>query len=101
MVFPQPVKPGVSVSSPSRNYLETGTADCAARPAPWLVPTVKLHPTSTPPPVFWTQNPCFHELTGSVALYTLHKKGVARKIVQDKELLALLQDQEEDWRKCS
>jgi hypothetical protein len=41
-----------------------------------------------PPPVFWTQNPLFPEVTDMVALQNSHNKGVARKIVQDKELAA-------------
>jgi hypothetical protein len=34
-----------------------------------------------------------------VALQNRHNKGVTRKIVQDKELAASLQDKEADWRK--
>jgi hypothetical protein len=44
--------------------------------------------TYPPPPVFWTQNPLFLEVTDMVALQNSHNKGVARKIVQDKELAA-------------
>jgi hypothetical protein len=37
--------------------------------------------TALPPPVFWTQNTCFHELADCVALQNRQNKGVARKIV--------------------
>ena len=43
-----------------------------------------------PPPVFWTQNPCFLEVTDRVALHNPHNKGVPCKIFQDKELRAIL-----------
>jgi hypothetical protein len=36
------------------------------------------------------QNPCFHEVTGEVALQNLQNKGVICKILQDKELRAVL-----------
>jgi hypothetical protein len=52
-----------------------------------------------PPPVFCKQIPYFLCFTGRVALQNRHNKGVVRKIVQDKELEDLLQDNEDDWRK--
>jgi hypothetical protein len=39
-----------------------------------------------PPPIFWTQNPCFHEVTDRVALHNIENKEVPCKIFQDKEL---------------
>ena len=42
-----------------------------------------------PPPIFCKQNPCFHEVTGRVALQNPENKEVPCKIVQDKELRGL------------
>ena len=39
-----------------------------------------------PPPIFWTQIPCFLGFTGMVAPQNRENKGVPCKIVQDKEL---------------
>jgi hypothetical protein len=50
-----------------------------------------LERSQVPPPVFWTQNPCFVGVTGRIALQNRHNKGVACKILQDKELRAVKQ----------
>jgi hypothetical protein len=39
-----------------------------------------------PPPVFWTQIPCFLEVTERVALQNIENKEVPCKIFLDKEL---------------
>jgi hypothetical protein len=39
-----------------------------------------------PPPIFWTQIPCFLGFTGRVAPQNRENKGVPCKFVQDKEL---------------
>jgi hypothetical protein len=39
-----------------------------------------------PPPILWTQNPCFLELTGRVALQNIENKEVPCKIFLAKEL---------------
>jgi hypothetical protein len=39
-----------------------------------------------PPPILWTQNPCFLEVTRRVALQNIENKEVPCKIFQDKEL---------------
>jgi hypothetical protein len=39
-----------------------------------------------PPPILWTQNPCFLEVAGRVALQNIENKEVPCKIFQDKEL---------------
>ncbi len=39
-----------------------------------------------PPPLFWMQNPCFHEVTDRVALQNIENKEVPCKIFLDKEL---------------
>jgi hypothetical protein len=52
------------------------------RAGTWLAPRV-------PPPIFWTQNPCFLEVTDRVALQNIENNEVPCKIVQDKELRAI------------
>jgi hypothetical protein len=42
-----------------------------------------------PPPILWTQNPCFLELTGRVALQNIENKEVPCKIFLAKELRAI------------
>jgi hypothetical protein len=42
-----------------------------------------------PPPIFWTQNPCFLEFTDRVAPQNIENNEVPCKIVQDKELRAV------------
>ena len=42
-----------------------------------------------PPPILWTQNPCFLEVTDSVALQNIENKEVPCKILLDKELRAV------------
>jgi hypothetical protein len=42
-----------------------------------------------PPPVFWTQNPCFLEFTGRVALQNIENNEVPYKIFLAKELRAV------------
>jgi hypothetical protein len=66
------------------------------KPSSFVASVYSYWRTALPPPVFWTQNTCFHELTDCVALQNRQNKGVARKIVQDKELAAPLQDTEDD-----
>jgi hypothetical protein len=39
-----------------------------------------------PPPILWTQNPCFLEVTDRVALQNIENKEVPCKIFQAKEL---------------
>jgi hypothetical protein len=39
-----------------------------------------------PPPILWTQNPCFLELTDRVALQNIENKEVPCKIFLAKEL---------------
>jgi hypothetical protein len=51
------------------------------------MPTPKTH--RVPPPIFWTQNPCFLEFTDRVALQNIENKEVPCKIFQDKELRRL------------
>jgi hypothetical protein len=43
-----------------------------------------------PPPILWTQNPCFLEVADRVALQNIENKEVPCKIFQDKELRAVL-----------
>jgi hypothetical protein len=60
---------------------------CSRPPIPaW----VRRFPDDLPPPLLWTQNPCFLEVTDRGALQNLHNKGVTCKIVQDKELRDVL-----------
>jgi hypothetical protein len=47
--------------------------------------SAKLEPR-VPPPVFWTQNPCFLEFTDRDALQNPDNKEVPCKILLDKEL---------------
>jgi hypothetical protein len=42
-----------------------------------------------PPPILWTQNPCFLEVTGRVALQNIENKEVPCKIFLAKELRAV------------
>jgi hypothetical protein len=42
-----------------------------------------------PPPIFWTQIPCFLEVTGRVALQNIENNEVPCKIFQRKELCAV------------
>jgi hypothetical protein len=49
----------------------------------------KLEPR-VPPPVFWTQIPCFLELTDRVALQNIENNEVPCKIFLDKELRDVL-----------
>src|ERR1035437_6302836 len=43
-----------------------------------------------PPPIFWTQNPCFLWFTGRVALQNIENNEVPCKIFLDKELRDVL-----------
>ena len=54
-----------------------------------LVMPSKLAPR-VPPPILWTQNPCFLELTGIVALQNIENKEVPCKIFLAKELRDIL-----------
>jgi hypothetical protein len=74
------------------NYQETGITVSDVPPGVWSVATAKPVRRHLPPPVFWTQNPCFHEVADGVSLQNIHNKGVICKIVQDKELAAHLVD---------
>jgi hypothetical protein len=48
---------------------ETGIPNSGTPSRLWFVPTAKLVlERPHPPPVLWTQNPCFHDVTGKVAL---------------------------------
>jgi hypothetical protein len=47
--------------------------------------SAKLEPR-VPPPIFWTQIPCFLEFTDRVALQNIENKEVPCKIFLDKEL---------------
>jgi hypothetical protein len=43
-----------------------------------------------PPPILWTQNPCFLEVADRVTLQNIENNEVPRKIFQDKELRVVL-----------
>jgi hypothetical protein len=43
-----------------------------------------------PPPILWTQNPCFLEVADRVALQNIENNEVPCKIFQDKELRDVL-----------
>jgi hypothetical protein len=59
-----------------QNYQEVGIPGSDAPSGLWFVPTEKLfreRPVRTifvgvPPPLFWMQNPCFHQLADRVSL---------------------------------
>jgi hypothetical protein len=59
--------------------------DCTQYPASLAVDKS----VTPPPPVFWTQNPCFLEVAGGVALQNRQNKEVACKIFLNKELRAV------------
>jgi hypothetical protein len=46
-----------------------------------IVPRRTYGAVGVPPPILWTQNPCFLEFTGRVALQNPANKGVICKIV--------------------
>ena len=48
--------------------------------------SIGLDWSRVPPPILWTQNPCFLEVTDRVALQNIENNEVPCKIVQDKEL---------------
>jgi hypothetical protein len=50
-----------------------------------------------PPPIFWTQIPCFLWFTGVVAPQNRENKGVPCKIVQDKELRGCFEGISKDY----
>jgi hypothetical protein len=58
-------------------------------PAVGLGVTAKLE-HGVPPPILWTQNPCFLEVTGRVALQNIENKEVPCKIFLAKELRDVL-----------
>ena len=48
--------------------------------------SIGLNWSRVPPPILWTQNPCFLEFTDRVALQNIENKEVPCKIFLDKEL---------------